>query len=314
MKKKLSHLRYLPFCFIFFVFLHSSVFAQETFDVKNTEAILITVASSDKHDKLMPNGDEAMWISDKNEIAKFVKLFDGNRESVMHACGYHWRITFIRNSAEPLDIWFNQNCEEFEKNTAEICETVQLKFNQIIKNPIHFVTEIGIDVNVSPDEALSKIKENPEYKTFLFSDPDERFPFVEIESKAVSEIPDDRSLWNKAKEETKRKAENILKDESKRLSQKFAVLKNGKIELAMSMFGGGKIEENLKMKIYFQVGTNLQNIEKNLSETKFLTKSEPKVYFLQIVSKNRFSKSFAEDLMKEFSFIKQTFAYTSYPR
>jgi hypothetical protein len=296
------------------VFSFSPIFSQETFDVKSTEAILITVASSDKHDKLKPNGDEAMWISDKNEIAKFVNLFDGNQKSVTHACGYHWRITFIRNSAEPFDIWFNQNCEEFEKNTAEICETVQSTFNQIKRNPTHFVTEIGIDVNNSPDEVLSKLKENPEYKIFLFSDPDKRFPFVEIESKAVSEITDDRSLWNIAKEKTKRNAENLLMDEAKRLSQKFAVLKNGEIKLAMSMFGGGKIEENLKMKIYFQVGTNLQNIEKNLTDTKFLTKGEPKVYFIQIVSKNRFSKSFGEDLMKDFSFIKQTFAYTSYPR
>lgn len=314
MKNKLSHLRYLLFCLIFFVFSHSPVFAQETFNAKNTEAILISAVSSAVNDYPEIKGDEATLITDKNEIAKFVKLFDGNRKSVIHACGYHWRITFIRNSAEPFDIWFNQNCEEFEKNTAEICETVRSKFNQIKKNPTHFVTEIGIDVNTSPDEALGKLKENPDYKIFLFSDPDERFPFIEIESKAVSEIPDDRSLWDRAKEETRQRAEQILTDESKRLSKYFEVLKNGEIKLAMSMFGGGKIEENLKMKIYFQVGTKLQNIEKNLSETKFSTKGEPKVYFLQIVSKSRFSKSFGENLMRDFSFVKQTFAYTSYPR
>lgn len=314
MENKDSRLRLFLYCLIIFAFALSSVFAQEKFDVKNTEAILISVTSASMHDAPEPKGDEATLITDKNEIAKFVKLFDGNQKSVSHACGYHWRITFIRVSAEPFDIWFNQNCEEFEKNTAEICEVVQAKFSQTKKTPTHFITEVGIDVKTEPDEAINKLKENPDYRIFLFSDFDKRFPFIEIQSGAVSEIPDDRNLWNKAKEETRLRAEKILTDESKKLSQKFPVLKNGEIKLAMSMFGGGKIEENLKMKIYFQIGTNLQNIEQNLTDTKFLTKDEPQVYFIQILSKERYSESITDKLMKEFPFVKQTFAYTSYPR
>lgn len=314
MKNKLSHFRLFLSCLILLILATASVFSQEKFDVKNTQAILISVTSEKMHDEPKPNGDEAALITDKDEIAKFVRLFDGNQKSVLHACGYQWRITFVRNSAEPFDIWFNQKCEQFERNTAEICETVQSKFAAIKKNPAHFVTEIGIDVNTLPDEAIARISENPNFKVFVLGDLDKRFPFVEIESKAVSEIPEDRRLWNKAKEDTRRKAEQILLNESKLISQKFAVLKNGRIELGMSICGGGKIEENLKMKVFFPVGTNLENIEKILTDTKFLKKEEPKVYFLQIVSKNKFSDSFGRKLTNEFPFIRETSVYTSYPR
>lgn len=314
MKNIFSQYKTCFYSFVFLMFLTTSIVSQEKFDVKNAEAILISAASSAVNDYPEIKGDEANLITDKNEIEKFVKFFDGNQKSVLHACGYHWRITFVRSSAEPFDIWFNQNCEEFEKNTAEICEVVQSKFSQTMKNPTHFITEVGIDSKTAPDEAISKLKGNPDYRIFLFSDFDKRFPFVEIQSKAVSEIPDDRNFWNKAKEETRQRAEKILIDESKKLSHKFAVLKNGEINLSMSMFGGGQIEENLKMKIYFQIGTDLKNIEQNLTNTKFLAKGEPQVYFIQILSKERYSKSMADKLMKEFPFVKQTFAYTSYPR
>jgi hypothetical protein len=318
MKIKLSHsqLRIFWFGFILLIFGSISVFSQEKFSVKNTEVILITATSADGHDKPNPVGNEALLITNESEIAKFVKLFDGNRKSMMHACGYHWRITFIRKSAEPLDVWFNQKCEEFEFNTAEICETVQSKFSEIKNSPTHFVTEVEIDVNTNPDDAIGKINKNPNYTAFVLGDLDNRLPFIEIESKAVSEIPEDRNLWNKAQENTRLTAEKILTEESKWLSQKFAfaVLKNGRIRRSMSMFGGGEIEENQKMKIYFQIGTNIENIEKSLTNTKFLGKAEPKIYYLQIISKNRFSESFREQLTKEFPFIKQVLVYTSYPR
>lgn len=294
------------------VFLSTNAFSQEKFNAKDTEAILISVAML--RDKSELKGDEALLISDKAEIAKFVKLFDGNQKSRLHACGYQWRITFVRKSAEPTDIWFNQACEEFVKKSEEICETVQAKFSQIKKNPTHFVTDIGIDVNVPPDEVINKIKGIPNFKLFVLGDLDKRFPFIEIESKAVSEIPDDRKLWEKAKNETRQKAETILTDESKRLSQVFAVLKNGEFQPSMSMFGGGKIEENLKLKIFFQVGTKMEGIEKHLTEAKFIRKNEPQVYFLQLVTSNRFSDSSAKQLSQNFSFIKETFAYTSWTR
>lgn len=291
----------------------ASVSSQEKFDVKNTQAILISVAMTEIHDA-PPKGDEALLITDKNEIVEFVKLFDGKSKSFTHACGYHWRITFVRKSSEPIDVWLNQNCEEFEKNTKEIREKIQSKSREIKTNPTYFITEIGIDAKLSPEEAISKITEKPNLSVFVPGDLDKRFPYIEIESTAVSDIPEDKKLWNKATEETQKKADMLLTSESKRLGQNYAILKNGEFERSISMFGGGKIEERRKMKVYFQIGMNLENIERNLTNTKLLEKEEPKVYFLQLVSKDRFSQEFINGLSNEFPFIKQGFAYNSYPR
>ncbi len=291
-----------------------SVDAREAFDVKDTEAILISATSLKMHDKPELKGDEAMLITDKAEIAKFVKLFDGNAKAVSHACGYHWRITFVRKSAEPTDLWFNQNCEEFEKNNEEICDTVQAKFSRIRKSPTHFVTEIGIDAGVSPDEALRTIREDANFDVFVLGDLDRRFPFVEIEATAVSDIPENRKLREKVEKENRTKAESVLTEESKHLGKSFSVLKNGDFKFKQGIYGGVKIEETLRMKIFFEVGTKLDDVEKNLKKAKFIKKSEPQVYFLQLVSENRFSESYTRQLSGKFPFIKEAFAFTSYPR
>ncbi len=312
-------MKFIAYClsFLFFAVVPAysqEKFSREKFSVKNTKAILISAAMLEIHDKPKPAGDAAFLITDKNEITRFVKLFDEKSYAISHACGYHWRITFVGQSAETTEVWFNQNCEEFEKNTAEIYKLARAKFEQIKKNPTHFISEIGVDVNVSVEEAVKRINENPNFNAFILGDANKRFPFIEIEATAVSDIPEDRKLWDKAKEETRKKAEMLLIEESKRISQNFAVLKNDEFQFNKSMFGGGKIEESPCLKIYFQVGTKLDNIEKSLINSKIIKKAEPEVYFLQLVSKNRFSDLFSNQLLTDFPFIKQSFAYTSYAR
>jgi hypothetical protein len=295
----------------FFVNIFSApISAQEKYNVKDTEAILISIASVKFFDAPEPQGDEAMLITDKAEITKFVKLFNSNSKSVTHACGYHWRITFVGKSAtSPTEIFFNQKCEEFVKNTAEICELVQTKFREIRASPTHFVTNLAIGVNITPAEAMLKLEENKNFVVFALDDPEKRFPSIEIEATAAGDIPENRKLWDKAKNETVKKIEMIFMREIEQIKKKYPVLKTGESYLARGMFGGGKIDETHRTKIIFAVGTNLNEIEKSLSAATVVQKTEPTTYFLQLVGTERFSPSMSVSFKENYSFVKSLSAY-----
>ncbi|MGI8542238.1 MAG: hypothetical protein ACR2MD_02015 [Aridibacter sp.] len=281
----------------------------DKFDVKNTKAILISVAMSEIHSSKKIIKDGGLLITDSKEIAKYVELFDGNSKAVSHACGYHWQITFQKEGAEQTEIYINQNCEEFNRSSREIHKFLKPKFDQIATKSEYFISNVAIDVNTSPEEAIQKLTENTNYKVFVLDNLENRFPSIEIQATAISDIPEDKKLWDEAKRKNSTKAENILRNEIEKIQSKYPVVKIDEIQSHYSSFGGGKIEERPTVRISFPIGTNLGDFERILKETIIKDKYIADTYTLQIVSKKRLSAIEIKQMSDMMPFIKGVSTY-----
>ncbi len=253
--------------------------------------------------------DGGLLITKPDEISKFVELFNGNSKAVSHACGYHWQITFQKENAEQTEIFINQDCEEFTRNSREIRKFLKPKFDKIAKNPDYFISNIAVDVNTNPQEAIQKLTENTDHKVFVLDNPESRFPSIEVEARAILDIPENRNLWDDAQKKTRIKAENILRDEIKRIQDKYSIVKVDEIQSNYSSFGGGEIEERPKVKISFPIGTDLEGLGNILKESKITNKFIADKYDLQLVSKKRLSAEEIKKLSDTMAFIKGVSSY-----
>jgi hypothetical protein len=129
-------------------------------------------------------------------------------------------------------------------------------------------------------------------------------PYVEIRASSNSLIPKNRSLWDSEKSKVIQVADKALSADISRIREKYRVREVGKFDLGMSMFGGGEIIEQRKVKIYFDVGTNLSHIEKLLTQSKIHEAVIPETYRVQVLNATRFANADVERLKSKFPFIR----------
>ena len=285
-----------------------AVSAQERIDVSNTHEILITSVRMSEMFSGRQKGDEALLIQDKAEISKFVSLFQNNLQGNVHACGYNWRLTFFRNGSPPTEIYFNERCEEFEKNTGLICELVQAKFRQTITQPNAFASNVEVDVAVPPETAKTELATRGQLR-LLSLRRIERLPYVELTASSTSAIPPEKSRWNTAKANTILNADQALVNDIARIRQKYEVVEIGEIRLAMSSFGGGQIVEGRRVKIFFNVGADITDVGKILNKSTVSSTVKPDSYTLQILTTSRLTQSDSQELRTKFPFVKAISAY-----
>lgn len=285
-----------------------SVSGQERIDVSNTHEILITSVRPSETFGDRQKGDEALLIQDKTEISKLTNLFQNNLQHKVHACGYNWRLTFFRTGSAPTDIYFNERCEEFDRNTELICELVQAKFRQVVTRPNGFVSNVEVDVAVSPDTAKNDLATRGQLRLLSLMGI-QRLPFVELEASSTSPIPADKSRWNTAKANTIMAADQALVNDIARIRQKHKIVEIGDIKHGMSMFGGGKIEEGRRVRIYFNVGADIADIGTILNKSTISSTVRPESYALQILTTTRLTESDGEELRTKFPFIKAISSY-----
>lgn len=278
------------------------------FNVTGADEILISIAWLGQKEDL-GKGDEALLITDLAEIDTLVKLFDKNYYAKMHACGYHWSLRFRQAGKEKEEILINKNCEEFLFKTEELCTLLTLLFSKALKTPTHFITNIAVDTEESPEEVKKKLGNNSNYRVFFMEDLNERFPSIQIEATSVSAIPSKRSEWEAAQNRNQKNVEEKLILEVFKLKTKYEILGSTKPQMRGSSFGGGEIKDTYQTTIYFPVGTNLNDIEKSLSNSILKVKKSPTTYFIQLVSTERYSAELKQKLSEEYSFIKDAFAY-----
>ncbi len=283
--------------------LYAGAYAQERIDVSDTQEILITSLRPSERLSGRQKGDEALLIRDKAEVSKLVSLFDKNLQSKVHACGYQWRLTFLRTGAPPTDIYFNEKCEEFERNTDKICEIVQTKFRQTVAKPNSYVSILDIDVNVIPETARTELTSKGRLRVLDREDIN-RLPFIELRAASTSKMPADRARWNAEKVNVILAADRALINDIARIRRKYDVVEIGEITHGSSMFGGGEIMEQRRVKLYFDVGTNLENIGSLLNQSKVEATSVPAVYNLQVLTDHRLTQPEIEELQKNLPFIK----------
>ena len=281
--------------------------AQEPIDVSNTQEILITSVRTSERFRNKQKGDEALVIRDRAEIAKLVNLFQNNIQGTVHACGYHWRLTFFRNGNEATEIFFNEECEEFERNTELICQLVQDKFKQTVNKPNSFVSNLEVDVAAIPETAKAELSRGS--LRVLGLSPVRRLPYVELRAASTSAIPADKALWNTEKAKVILDADQALVNDIARIRQRYDVVEVGEIMRATSMFGGGKIEEERRVRIYFKVGADMSGVVKVLNKSKVGETVKPETYSLQILTPTRLGPQAINDLTARFAFIKAVSAY-----
>lgn len=272
-------------------------------DVAGTESILITSVMPVDEGGGLQRRDAALVIREPDQVSKLVSLFNGNVQHKVHACGYHWRMTFFRRGREATEIYFNQQCEKFDRNTAEICRFVQKRFDEVLRRPNAFLSNIEVRSSQPPEEAKQELESSLLRRVLFLSNTEDRLPFIELEASSTSKIPDDRTKWNTAIAETIRNADQPLINNIARIRERYHVVKISEIRTGMSMFGGGEIFEQRIVKIYFEVGTKLNDVHKGLELSKVATRSEPAGYSIQLVSDHRLSQSEMNDLISAFPFI-----------
>jgi len=285
-----------------------AVSGQERIDVSNTREILITSVQMSEQFRGRQKGDEALLIQNQTEISKLTNLFQNNLQHKVHACGYNWRLTFLRNGSAPTEIYFNEKCEEFERNTELICELVQAKFRQTVTQPNAFVSNVQVDVAVPPDTAKNDLTTRGQLR-LLSLDEIERLPYVELKASATSAIPAEKSRWNTAKVNTVMEADQALVNDIARIRKKYEIVEIDEIKHGMSMFGGGQIVEGRRVKVYFNVGADLSEVGKVLNKSTVGETVKPESYTLQILTTTRLTESDGQELRTKFSFIKGISAY-----
>lgn len=284
-----------------------SVFSQVKFEVSKSETVLISVGFAGWNKKV--KNDEALLITDKKEVAYLKSLFNGNATGIRHACSYHWQINFFQMVSEKTTVWFNQDCENFVKNTKPIHRFLQPKFRQIENKPTHFLTNLEIDVNTEPEIVAKEVEAKTNHKVYFLENLEKRFPFITITYEAKSLIPDDKKLWQKAEEANENKVKDVLLKEIESLKKKYKIVSNTEPNRETSMFGGGEIFDRFQTTIYFPVGTSLEGIASYLKSVKLKDKAIPTIYLVQIVANKRLDVSEKKGLMDSFSFIKKISTY-----
>jgi hypothetical protein len=292
-----------PWCLVFVVLLCAGVTAQDRIDVSNTTEILISSVRTSERFGKKQKGDEALLIRDKGEIAKFVSLFNNNLQGKVHACGYHWRLVFYRQGSPTTEIYFNEDCEEFERNTAEICHTVQAAFNKTVTGPNAFLTTLKIDAAVAPETVEAELAAKNGMRVLSFRKTD-RLPRVELVASATSSIPDDQSLLKKVIADTILEADRFLVNDVARVRERLSTVEIGEIYSFVSRFGGGNVTEERRVTLYFPIGTDLAAVGTGLNKSKVGETLVPTTYNLQILTPTRLTKSERDELIKSFSFVK----------
>jgi hypothetical protein len=282
--------------------LSEPVLARDRIEVAGTNEILITpLTRSEKH-RRRHVGDEALLIRDRSTIGRFVQLFDGNRQ-LAHACGYHWQITFIRADSSKTEVFFNEKCEEFERDTKEICKLVQAKFIAAVSAPNRYVSVLDIDVRISPKSVKEELSKASLVAVEL--DRSNRFPFIEISASSSAEIPDDRRRWDAAKMKVAQDADRKLMADLELIRNHYSVLTTRGPDRKISMFGGGTIDETRRFEVYFDIGTDLDPISDLLENSKIESKVVPVTYRIHALSEKRLSRSSIESLKRSYPFVRE---------
>ncbi|PYT01314.1 MAG: hypothetical protein DMF63_00225 [Acidobacteria bacterium] len=287
----------------------SIVFSQDRIDVSNTQEILVTSVMKSERFGNQQKGDEALLIRDKAEVQRFVALFNNNLQAKVHACGYNWRLTFYRSAgAPPTEVYFNENCEEFERNTGPICELVQKTFKQTVTKPNAFLTNLKIDVTAAPDVARDDLSSKGHLRVLSLRHV-QRLPYVELLASSTSPIPKDKSLWNAEKAKTVLVADQILVNDIARVRSKYHVVDIDEIRHSKSISVVDKIFEERRVALYFDVGTDIGSVGKSLNLSKVGSTVVPDAYEIQILTAARVTEPEKQELMKKFSFVKSVEPY-----
>ena len=108
---------------------------EESRDINNTDAILI-------NKYMILSGEEALLITNADEINRLVRLFRNNR-TVPHACAYHWNLWFRQSITKAVPFSHNEDCEIYLRQSKQVNSFAAdlLLHYQKKADPLHFQLE-----------------------------------------------------------------------------------------------------------------------------------------------------------------------------
>ena len=134
-------------------------------------------------------GNEAVLLEDAESVRRIFELLRGN-EVAMHACGFHWQLTFEIGEQRYWSVPFNQECEQFRRANAEIQKFVHGYIEQITKQPKQYL----IDVAIAPREDVEPVRQRLQeagYRVLLLRSNATRYPYVRLEAAAAGRMTSD---------------------------------------------------------------------------------------------------------------------------
>ena len=117
----------------------------------------------------------AILINDPDELIRITSLFDKNKRTTQHLCGFDYVLRFRYNNISNYTILYNLTCDHYEREN-DLIHSFFMEYSQRIENnPTHHIININVPASMDPFELVSIFKRDGKY-VFFFNDPVERFP------------------------------------------------------------------------------------------------------------------------------------------
>ncbi|HEX6190696.1 MAG TPA: hypothetical protein VFZ40_21775 [Pyrinomonadaceae bacterium] len=271
---------------------------EESRDINSTHAILIS-----KY--MILSGEEALLITNADEINRLVRLFRNNR-TVPHACAYHWNLWFRQSITKAVPFSHNEDCEIYLTQSKQVNSLLRTYFYTIKRKPTHFISNLRVQASIEPVEAARSL-EDAHHKVFFFRGDEQRLPYIKVQATSISKLPKSRQEWNRANIRNLEIAKNRLREAIQHFQSKYEVVRTTRLDNRYSRFGQ-EIEHRVEATIYFSYGSNIERIDVPRGiET--LERRTPSHYILQLVSEERFSDDFKKRIMTGHRFVLDVFPF-----
>lgn len=277
---------------LIFAFVTVTVYAGNAqFDKAHagkTKFVIVLDAQWGSGPKGVSKRNGALLITDAKTIQEHERLFIDNR-SENHACSYHYQIQFWAGADDRVgDFPFNQNCEEFYRNSKEIHALMGVYIQQIESKPTHYIYNLKIPATMAPEDVKKSII-NSNLNILFFAGRHTNYSYLTFSYEHISLIKEslDKIKWKGEQEENKKLAiEKISTLINDILLQVSSTVQPPANDWHWSeSFGGGTIKHKATVSLKFATADDLSKAKSIILSRGGIIRREQIAdhYFIQLV-------------------------------
>lgn len=206
--------------------------------------------------------NSVLFITDKKEIKKAVKLLAGNRLVYGDVCGHMYEAKFFNNNGDiVLELGFREDqCDDYQKNNAKVCSLIDEYLMRLSVNTGLYGHFLSISAKCQPDSAAQAFeKEN--LPVYFYRGKKGHYSSIWFDFE--SENVDDESRLSK--DQLKKSKDRIEKDRRRALEQIQKLKGYEEIDYYDNNdYRGGidQVKDTCLATIYFESGSNMDEAVK----------------------------------------------------
>ena len=198
-------------------------------------------------------GDEAVLVIEPAAVAALVAGVRDN-ETVAHACGHHWLISFIGTDGNITHAGHDLECEKYIRDDRGVHRLLEGYFRRAERGLEQFLLDITIDASMTLEQASHALA--AEGRVFSPSGEAPRLPSVTLQASATRAIPQARAQWNAASDANERAATDLVMSAVAVVLRAHPAATAGEPVVKMSSFGGNEIVDDVECRIELPFGTD----------------------------------------------------------